>query len=217
MLGTGAAAAADAVHKASLRELPEQRAGSRRLLIVTAERVGQAGVRVAEDRHRGGTGEVRQVGPHLLGAEGAVDADGQRRGVLDRDPERLDGLPGEVAAAPVDDRNRDHQRQLGRHRAGGGDRRLAVEGVKDGFHQQVVDAAVAEPAGGLRITVVELVVGDRPIGRIVNPGRDRERDVGRSEGAGDETIGVARGRLPSDLGAGAVHLVDEGLETEVRL
>ena len=79
-------------------------------------------------------------------AERAVDADDERLRVLDRDPERLDGLRGEVPATAVDRREREPERQLGRGVLRGEDRGLAVERVEDGLDEEQVDAAVAERA-----------------------------------------------------------------------
>ena len=49
MIGGRAATAADDVDEARLRELTQERPGGLRLLVVFAERVGEAGVRVAGD------------------------------------------------------------------------------------------------------------------------------------------------------------------------
>src|SRR5438270_796101 len=113
--------------------------------------------------------------------------------------------------------NRVLGRALGRHRPGGGNGRLAVQGVEDRLHQQVVHAAVAQAPRRLRVALVELVVGDGAEGGIVDLRRDRESDVGRAQGARDEALPVRGDRLPRDLGAGLVHLVDVVLEAEVAL
>ena len=83
-----------------------------RRLVVAAELVGQAGVRVhAHATCRRGR-ELLDVGPHLLGTERAVEPDRQRLGVTDRLPERGRCLTGQRAAGSIGDRARDHQRQL---------------------------------------------------------------------------------------------------------
>ena len=90
----------------------DESGGRVRLLVVAAELVGQAGVRVHADERVGERREFLDVGPHLLGTEGAVEPDGQRLGVTDRVPERGRCLPGQRAAGAIGDRARDHQRQL---------------------------------------------------------------------------------------------------------
>jgi hypothetical protein len=105
-----AAAAADDVHPAFLGELAEQPARRLRPLVVAAERVREARVRVAARVRVGKAGELLDVGPHLLGAEGAVEADDERLRVLDGDPEGLQRLPRERAAGEVDDGDRDPER-----------------------------------------------------------------------------------------------------------
>jgi len=217
VLGPGSATAPDGVDESRLGELAEQLAGRGRLLVVAAEGVGQPGVGIAEDGDGRHPREVGQVGPHLLRPERAVDADRERFGVRDRDPECLDRLAGQVAAASVDDRDRDHQGQLRRGRPGGSDRRLPVQGVEDRLHQQEVGAAIAEASRRLGITLVELVVGDRPVGRIVDLGRDREGDVGGAERTGDEAVRVAGDGPSRDLRARPVHLIDGVLQAVVAL
>ena len=111
--GRGAAAAADDVHQAASAN---SRSIARRLLgalVVPAEGVGQAGVRVAAD--------VQQVGDRAPGrpCTGRISAAPSAqlmptlngRACATVDPERLDRLARERAAAAVGDRHRDHHRQ----------------------------------------------------------------------------------------------------------
>ena len=91
-------------------ELGEVGGHHRRRLVVAAERIRQAGVRVAAHVAVGDRRQLRQVRPHVARAERAVDADRERRRVRHRDPERVDGLPRQRPAAAVGDRQRDHQR-----------------------------------------------------------------------------------------------------------
>ena len=80
-------------------------------LVVFAEGVGQAGVGIGGDQ---GVGDARQLGDvraHQLGAQGAVEPDGERLGVLDRVPERLDRLARQGAARAVGDGAGDPDRQ----------------------------------------------------------------------------------------------------------
>ena len=76
-----AAAAADDVDEAAGGEVAQQRAGLVGLLVVLAERVRQAGVRVAADVALGDPRELGEVRPHVARAERAVDADAERPGV----------------------------------------------------------------------------------------------------------------------------------------
>ena len=92
VLGRRPAAAADDVDEAFARERAEQLGGLVRLLVVAAERVRQPCVRVRARVRAGEPRELGDVRPHLLRAERAVDADDQRLRLLDRVPERLDGL-----------------------------------------------------------------------------------------------------------------------------
>ena len=70
--------------------------GSR--LVVAAESVWKTCIRITADVAVGDAGEFLDVGAHLGGTEGAVDADGQWLGVADGVPEGLDRLAGEGAA-----------------------------------------------------------------------------------------------------------------------
>ena len=224
VVGRRAAAAADDVDEPVARELAEQAARVVRLLVVQAELVRQARVRIARDPRRRDARHVLDEGPHLGGAERAVDADDQRVRVLDGEPERLDRLPGEVAAALVDRREREPERQLGRLVERGDDRRLRVERVEHGLDEQQVDAAVAQRADLVRVRVAHLLEADRAVRRVLDLRRERERDVQRPDRARDEAGLVGRARGPVVGGAARearaldVHLVhDVRAERVVRL
>ena len=73
-----AAAAADDVDEAAGGEVLHQLAGLGRQLVVLAEGVRQAGVRVAGDVALGDPREVGEVRAHVARAERAVDADAER-------------------------------------------------------------------------------------------------------------------------------------------
>ena len=171
MLGSGPTAAARPVQEPALREVAEELAGLRRLLVVAAEGVGQARVRVADDVHRRDSREVVDVRPHLSGTQRAVHAGGERLGVLDRRPEGLDGLSREVAPAPVDDRHRDEERHVRCHLLDRRDRGFAVERVEDRLNKKDVGAARYQPARRLGIPAAQLVEGDVAIRGIVDLGR----------------------------------------------
>ena len=114
------------------------------------ERIRQAGVRVAGDGHVRFLGELFQEWIHQIGAERAVQADGERLHVLDRVPEGLGGLRGDQRLAATADGCGDHDRQffavLIEDLADGDERGLGVERVEDGLDQKQVGAAGDEGA-----------------------------------------------------------------------
>ena len=134
--------------------------------------------------------------PHLGRAERAVDADDERLGVLDGDPERVRGLARQVAAAPVDGGERDPERELGRDRLGRDDRGLRVQRVEDGLDHQQVDSAVAQRGDLLLVRLAHLVERDCAVRGVLDLRRKGERDVQRAERAGDEARPVGRLRRP---------------------
>ena len=62
-----------------LGEFAHQRRGLAGLLVVFAERIGQAGIRIGAHRDIGDARELLDVGTQLLGAERAVQPDHRRR------------------------------------------------------------------------------------------------------------------------------------------
>ena len=218
-----AAAAADDVDEAVPRELTEEAARVLRPLVVQAELVRQARVRIAGHPRRRDLREVLDERAHLRRPERAVDADHERARVLDRDPERLDRLAREVAAALVDGGEREPERQLGRDVLRGGDRRLRVQRVEDRLDQEQVHPALAQGADLVRVRLGDLVEGRGAVGGVVDLRRQRQRDVERPDGAGDEAR-TAVLRRPLVRGgtceprAREVHLLhDVGPEAVVRL
>ena len=99
---------------------------------------------------------------HFLGAERAVEADGERLGVAHRIPERGRRLAGQHAAGTVGDGAGDHHRHVDAallaDLGDGVDRGLGVERVEDRLDQQQIDAAVDQAA---RL----LAIGDRAADR----------------------------------------------------
>ena len=221
------AAAADQVDEAALREFAEQPGRLRGVLVVLAEGVRQAGVRIAAHPGVGEARQLAQVGPHLAGPEGAVDADREGPRVGDRDPEGVDRLSRERPPAAIGDRHRDQQRDLGAPLVedveDGRDRRLRVQRVEDRLDEQHVRAAVEETAGLLRVGVADRVEGHGAERRIVDLRRDRQRAVRRADRPGDEAGPLRRarrpavGRLPGEPRGGDVHLVGRRLEPVVGL
>ncbi len=195
-----AAAAADDVEEAAAGKLGQQCAGLVGLLVVFAEGVGQAGVRIAAHVAGGDPRQLGHVGPHLGRAEGAVDADAEWLHVLDRGVEGVDRLARERAAAAVGDGDRDHHRHAGAagfellgHGNQGG---LGGERVEDGLDEQHVGAAVEQAADLVAVGQAQVVERGGAEGRIVDLGRQRQRLVGRPDGAGHEARAVRRSRRP---------------------
>jgi hypothetical protein len=218
VVGRRAAAAADDVDEAVARELAEQARRVVRLLVVQAHLVRQAGVRVAGDPRRRDLGELLDERAHLARAERAVDADDQRVRVLDRRPERIDRLPGEVAAAPVDGGEGEPERQLGRDVDRRGDRRLRIERVEDRLDQQQVDAALLQRPDLVRVRLAHLVERRGAVRRVVDARRERERDVERADRARDEPVRRLVGDAARDARALEIHLPDDiRVEGVVRL
>ena len=214
----GAAAAADDVDEPGLGELAKDRRGLFRRLVVAAESVGQAGVRVGADQRVGDGGQVVDVGPHLGATERAVEADRQRIRVPDRLPERAGRLTRERAARSIGDRAGDHQRGqdagLRSMATSRPDRRLGVEGVEDRLDQQHIDASLDEPGDLQAVRLGELPKRHRAESRILDTGRQRQGDVGRSDGTGGpawSAIALLRliGGLPGQSGGSSVELDDQ--------
>ena len=130
------------------------------------------------------------MGAQILGAERAVEADGDGPGVAHRIPERFGQLPRQQAAGFVGDGAGDHHRHV--DAAGFGDfgdrvqRRLGVQRVEDGFDQQQVGAAVEQAVDLLAIGLAQIVEGDGAKAGIGDVRRDRGGAVGRADGAGDK-------------------------------
>jgi hypothetical protein len=72
-------------------------------LVILAEGIGQSRIGIARDKGVGHARNLGDVGAHLRGAQGAVEADGERADVPHRVPEGLGGLAGERAARGVRD------------------------------------------------------------------------------------------------------------------
>ena len=201
VVGGRAAAAADEVDEPASANSPTMAGGLVGRLVVLAEGVGQPGVGVARDERVGETGHLGDVGPHLLGAERAVEA--RRRAAttwrIESQKASVD-LAGQGAAGRVGDGAGDDDGPapalLLEERLDGEDRRLGVERVEDRLDEDEVAAAVDEPAGRLEVGRDELVVGDVARAGVVDVGRDRGRTRRRPERAGDVARPVGR-RAPS--------------------
>ncbi len=185
---------------------------------------GQAGVRMARHVGRRDPGQGLHVRAHLRRAERAVDADDQRVGVLDGDPPRLDGLPGQRPAREVDDRSPTATAAA----PGASARAAAIAALQLSVSKIVSIRRRSTPpsrraADLLRVRLADLVERVRAVRRVLHPRRERERDVQRADRAGDESRsrGILRRPLvcggPREPRAGEVHLPDRSLEPVVGL
>ncbi len=186
-----AAASSHYVDNAIGGELADLRRHRLRALVILAEGVGQAGVRIGADERIRRLGDLRQVLAHRARAKRAIEADGKGTRVAHRMPERGRRLAGQGAARAVGDGARDHQRHgcaaLSESLEAGEDRGLGVERVEYGLDEENLRAAVDQPPDLLAIGDAKLVEADRAEARIVDVGRQRGSAVGRSESARDET------------------------------
>ena len=177
VVGRGAAAASGEVEEAGSREVAD--GGGHRLgrEVVAAELVGEPGVGVAADVGLADRGELLQVGPERVGAERAVEPEGEGRRVAQGVVEGLGGLPGEGAPALVGDGAGDHEGQGGagpvellQDREEGG---LRVQGVEDGLDHEDVGAALDQRAGLFAVRAAQLLEGDVAGAGVVDVGGDR--------------------------------------------
>ena len=226
MVRRRAAAAADHVDEAVAHEALDLRGHLLGALVILAEGVRQAGIRVGADEGLRDGGDFGEMGAHRIGAERAVEADGEGGGMAHRVPEGLGRLAGERAAGQVGDRARDHDRQLDalflEHFARGEDRGLGVQRVEDRLDEDDVGAAVDEAAHLIGIGEPQVVEGDGAVAGIVDVGRDGGGAVGRAERAGDEAAPAVLLLRPQAGAAGkaravAVEFVDHVLHAVVGL
>ena len=198
MVRRGAAAAADDVDEAGLGELADQPRHVFRALVILAELVGQAGVRIGADQRIGDAADVGDMGAQIFGAERAVEADGDGLGVPHRIPERFRQLSRQQPAGLVGDGAGDHHGHVDAARFGdfgdGVERRLGVQRIENGLDQQQVGAAVEQAVDLLAIGLAQIVEGDGAVAGVGNVGRDRGGPVGRAQRAGDEARLAVLGR-----------------------
>ena len=155
VVGGRTAAAADDVDETVAGEAGDLGRHRLRALVVLAEGVRQAGVRIGADERVRGVGDLLQMLAHRARAERAVEADGEGARMADRVPEGGRRLAGQGAPGAVGDRSRNHQRQadaaLGEDLLAGEDGRLGVQRVEDRFDQDEVGAAVDQAADLLAV------------------------------------------------------------------
>ena len=226
MIGRGAAAAADDVDQAAGGEFADQPGHEFRAFVICAEFVGQAGIGIGAHQRVGDAADVGDMRAQIFGAERAVEADGDRFGVAHRIPERLGQLPGEQAAGFVGDGAGDHHRHVDaagfRDFSDRVERRLGVERIEDGFHQQQVGAAIQQAVDLLAIGGAQVVEGHGAKAGAGNVRRDRGGAVGGADGAGDEARlavfgGDAHRGGAREFRAFEVHLIGDAGEVVIGL
>ena len=211
------AATTDQVDQAGLGELGDVAGLTLRGLVVLAEGVGQAGVRVAGDVGVRDPRHLGDVGPHLRRAQGAVEAHRDRLRVPDRVPECFGDLTGQRPPGSIGDGARDDHRPAAsavlEQRLDGEHRRLGVQRVEDRLDDEEVGTTVDQAVGGFEVGGNQLVVGDVAGSGVVDVRRDRRGPRRRPDGAGD-VAGLLRGAelvagLAGQGSAGVVQLVGQ--------
>ena len=207
-------------------EFADQPGHEFRAFVIGAEFVGQTGIGIGAHQRIGDAADVGDMRAQIFRAERAVEADGDRLGVPHRIPERLGQLPGQQAAGFVGDGAGDHHRHVdaARFRDFGDrvQRRLGVERIEDGFHQQQVDAAIEQAVDLLAIGGAQIVEGHGAKTGAGNIRRDRGGAVGRADGAGDKArLAVFGGHAvrggAREFRAFAVHLIGDAGEVVIGL
>ncbi len=197
MVGRRAATAADHVDEALAGEFLDLRRHELRAFVVLAEGVGQAGVGIGAGEGVGNAGDLRQMRPHRVGPERAVESDGEGTGVTHRVPEGGWRLAGERAAGKIGNGARDHQRQanalLREDLLAGKDRRLGVQGVEDRLDQDQVRPAVNQAPQLLAVRQAQVVEANRAVAGVVHVRRHRGGAVRRPERSRHETPPPVRG------------------------
>ena len=218
MVRRGAAAAADDVDEAGFREFADQPRHIFRAFVVLAKLIRESGVRIGADQRIGDPADICDMRPQILGAERAVEADGDRLCVPHRIPERFRQLARQQAAGFVGDGARDHHGHINAAFASdfgdGVERSLGVQRVEDGLDQQQVGAAVEQAIDLFAIGLAQIVKGDGAIAGIGYIRRDRRGAVGRTQRAGDKARLAVFGAYPlgsgaREFGAIAIELIGE--------
>ena len=174
-----------------------------------SERVGQAGVGMAARILANQARQFGHVRAHLTGAEGAVETHAERPRMLDRDVERIQGLAREACgrsrSAIVAEIISGSSRRERRTHRGSPRWQPWRSGCRRRSREEQIDAAVDEPARLLPIGAPNSSERRGAVGRVVDVGRDRQRPVGRSDRARDETRTARRLAGPSVGGLLRAH------------
>ena len=195
-------------------------------LVILAELVGQARIGIGADQCIGDIGNLAQMGAHGVGAQRAVEPDGEGLRMAQGIPEGSRGLARKRAAGQIGDRTRNHHRQadalLFERFFGGKDRRLGVERIEDRFDQDQIRAAIDQPFDLLAIGDAQLIETGGAIARIVHVRRNGRRAVGRPDRPGHKPasavfgLGTDRGAL-GGLRPGDVELIGQRLHAVIGL
>ena len=169
--------------------------------------------------------QLLHISAQFLRAECAIEADAERPGVHDADPERFSDLSAEGATAGVRDGAADHDRHAlvrrGEHLLDREQRGFRVQRVEDRFDQQNVGTTIQQAARGLGIRSYQL--GVRHVARrwIVDLWRQRCGAIGGPEHAGHvaRTRRLTRleqiGDIPRQSRAFDVQLVSQRLHAVI--
>ncbi|SKZ26897.1 Uncharacterised protein [Mycobacteroides abscessus subsp. abscessus] len=215
MGGRGTAAPADQIDQTGLGELGKVTGLVLRRLVVLAEGVGQARVRIAGDEGVGDTRHLSDIGPHLRGAQGTVETHRDGPGVPDGIPECLGDLAGQRPAGRIGNSARDDDRPappaLLEQRLDGEHRRFGIQRVEDGLHEDDVGTTVDQAVGCFEVGGDQLVIGDVAGSGVVDVRRNRRGPGGGSQRSGD-IAGLGRGAVlvggnPRQRGTGVIQLV----------
>ena len=215
MLGSCAAAAADDVEPAIPHESFQYRRQRIGRLPVQPILVGQAGIWITRHERRRSLVNRSNVVRHVFRTRGAIEADAQRLGVLQRHNQGFGGLPGQHRAHGLDGARDDHwnsQAVLAQSLSNADERGLDIAGVLTSFEDQQI--RVFGQGEGL------IAVGGHQFGER-HSARDGDR-LGRGpHGTGYEarpaTSGVCIGRFPrqaAGLGIDASNLSFEAVLCE---
>ena len=167
-----AAAAANNVDQPGLGELAQHAGRCRGRLVIGAELIRQAGIRIGADKRVGHLGKLCDMCAHLLRAERAVEPDGKRLGMAQRVPEGGGRLTGQRATGQIGDRTGDHHRQAHaiffKHLVNREQCRLGVQRIEDGLDQKDVRAAGDQPPRRFAIGFAQIIEGDGAIARVLH-------------------------------------------------
>ncbi len=190
VLRRSAAAAANNVHDAALRPALDFVGQHLGRLVVAAEGVGQAGIRVGRDVAVADAGKFLDVLAQFLGAERAVQAKRQWLDMVQRIPESLGGLAGQRAAGGIGNRPGNHHRPapagVVKELLDGEQRGLGVQCVEHGFDEQDVGAAFNQSLDRFQVIVDQRFKGNVAEAGVIDVGRDRGGAAGWPRHAGNE-------------------------------
>ncbi len=188
MVWCSATAAAHDVHQSAGHEVAQVFAHLLGLLIVGTHLIGQSCVGVGADVGGCFGGNLFDVGPQLLCAQGTVEADAQQVGMAYRIEECLGRLTAEGAATGVGDGAADHHRQalppLFKQLFDGKQGSFGIQRVEDSFYQQDIGTTIPQTLCLLMVGCHQLMEGNGAVTRVVHVGTQGGGAVGRTHGAG---------------------------------